>query len=241
MIHDTAIISSSAVIDENVSIGPYSIIHAGVRIGENTVIGPYCEIGVQTRLAKKNDLVIGANSIIRSHSVFYIGSEFSSGLITGHNVNVRENTVAGCSLQIGSYSEIQGDTHFGKYVRLQSNVFVGKYSTVEDYVWLLPHCILTNDSTPPSDYLIGPKLLKFSTICAGALVMPGITIGRHSMVAANACVTRDVGDYTLVAGVPAKPIKSTKDLVLKDGTNRQAYPWPHHFSRGYPSDIFGDI
>lgn len=241
MIHETAIISSTAVIGENVTVGPCSIIHSGVHIGKNTVIGSFCEIGIQTRLAMSNKLVIGADSLIRSHSVFYIGSEFANGLITGHNVNVRENTVAGCSLQIGSYSEVQGDTRFGKYVRLQSNVFVGKYSTIDDYVWLLPHCILTNDLTPPSENLLGPKLLKFCTICAGALVMPGVTIGRHSMVAAKACVTRDVADYTLVAGVPAKPIKSTKDLVLRDGTNRPAYPWANHFRRGYPSDIFGDI
>lgn len=241
MIHSTAIVSREADIGENVSIGPYSIIHAGVQIGKNSSIGSHCEIGIHTRLASKNELVIGADATIRSHSVFYLGSKFADGLITGHNVNVRENTEAACSLQIGSYSEIQGDSTFGKYVRLQSNVFIGKYSSVEDYVWLLPHCILTNDLTPPSDHLVGPKVLKFATICAGALVMPGVTVGQHSMVAAHACVTRDVSDYMLVAGIPAKPIKSTKDLVLRDGTNRSAYPWAHHFTRGYPSNFVEDI
>lgn len=241
MIHDTAIVSKESDIAKNVIIGPYSIIHAGVKIGKNTSIGSHCEIGVHTRLASKKELVIGANSTIRSHSVFYLGSQFDDGLITGHNVNVRENIIAARSLQIGSYSELQGDSTFGKYVRLQSNVFVGKYSVIEDYVWLLPYSMLTNDLTPPSDHLIGPKLLKFATICAGALIMPGITIGRHSMVAAQACVTRDVSDYTLVAGIPAKPIKSTMDLLLRDGTNRAAYPWAHHFTRGYPPSIVEEI
>ena len=61
MIHPTAIISSKAIILDNVEIGPYSIIYENVIIGNNSKIGAYCEVGIDTPLAKEKKLFIGNN------------------------------------------------------------------------------------------------------------------------------------------------------------------------------------
>jgi UDP-3-O-[3-hydroxymyristoyl] glucosamine N-acyltransferase len=72
-----AVVSKNAKIGPGVTIDPFAIIHGGVTLEPEVIIGAYCEIGVPTPLAKMQRLVIGPRSIIRSHSVFYIGSEFA--------------------------------------------------------------------------------------------------------------------------------------------------------------------
>lgn len=236
-IHATAIISKNAKIGENVTIGAYSIIHDGVAIGDDTKIGSYCELGIKTPLSKSEKLAIGKGSVIRSHSVFYQGSTFDERLQTGHNVIVRENTVGGINLQIGSQSDINGDCSFGDYTRLHSNVFVGKKATIGNFVWLLPFTILTNDPHPPSDTLLGVTIKDYAIISARVTALPGVIIGQESLVAAGSLVTRDVAAASVVAGIPAKPFCEINDIKLSTHPDRSAYPWREHFHRGYPEDI----
>ncbi len=191
-IHATSFVSPKAKIANSVRIGPFCIVHDNVEIGENTVIEGYCEIGKPTQLGNGSPLIIERESLVRSYSVFYESSRFGEKLITGHHVTVRENTLAGGNCQFGSYSDIQGDCELGQYVRLQSNVFISKNSQIGSFVWLLPYALLTNDPTPPSNLLIGPVIEDFVTISARATILPGIRIGRGALIAANACVTKDV-------------------------------------------------
>ena len=103
-IHPTALISPKAHIADSVRVGAFSIVHANVVLAENAVIESYCELGLATSLSDGSPLSIGENSRVRSHSVFYEGSSFGSGLITGHRVTVQEGTVAGVNLQLGTLS-----------------------------------------------------------------------------------------------------------------------------------------
>ncbi len=236
-LHKTASVSLKAKIGINVTVGPYTIIHDNVVIGDNVDIGAYCELGIPTPLGDGSALEIADNSLIRSHSVFYESSTFGHSLTTGHRVTVRENTVAGINFQIGTLTEIQGDCNIGDYVRFQSNVFVGKYTSIEDFVWVLPYVTFTNDPTPPSNMLIGCTIKKFATISANSTILPGVIVGENSLVAACSCVTKDVPEFKVVAGNPAKVLKSVQSVFLRDGSGRSAYPWVNHFSRGYPPGI----
>ncbi|MDP0590168.1 MAG: hypothetical protein QS748_13665 [Candidatus Endonucleobacter bathymodioli] len=92
--HQTSIISNNATIGGNVSIGQFTTIYDNVIIGDNVTIEGYCEIGVSNNLSEGLPLYIGNNSHIRSHSIFYEGSKFEEGLVTGHRVTVREKTAA---------------------------------------------------------------------------------------------------------------------------------------------------
>jgi acetyltransferase-like isoleucine patch superfamily enzyme len=223
-----------------VEIGPFSIIHGNVILGNRVKVGAYCELGISTPLGDGTPLIIGDDSLIRSHSVFYESSSFGAGLTTGHHVTVREKTIAGAGFQIGTLSEIQGDCVVGDYVRFQSNVFVGKKTTIGNFVWILPYVVLTNDPTPPSNVLIGCTIEDYATIAAASVVLPGVIVGHHSLVAAQACVTKNVPPNMVVAGVPASVVGDAKTIKLRDGSNRPAYPWTHHFSRGYPASVTAD-
>ncbi len=239
-VHPSSYVSPEAKLGEGVEVGPFSIIHKNVILGNRVKVGAYCELGISTSLGDGTPLFISDDSLIRSHSVFYESSSFGPGLITGHRVTVREKTLVGAGFQIGTSSEIQGDCIVGNYVRLQSNVFIGKKTTIGNFVWILPYVVLTNDPTPPSDVLIGCTIEDYASISAASVVLPGVTVGHHSLVAAHACVTRNTPPNMIVAGVPARVVGNASIIKLRDGSGRPAYPWMRHFTRGYPASIIAD-
>lgn len=240
-ISPSAIVSSEAELGTDVDIGPYCIVHAGVRIGSGSQIGAYCELGVPTPLAAAEPLSIGPGATIRSHSVLYAGSSFGDGLETGHRVVVRERTRAGSGLRLGTLGDIQGDCTIGDYARLHSGVFVAKGSRLGHFVWLMPHVLLTNDPTPPSEVCLGCTVEDYAVLAARAVLMPGVRVGRRALVAAAACVTEDVTEGMLVAGVPAREIGRADRVRLRDGSGRSAYPWSGHFARGYPPEALARL
>jgi acetyltransferase-like isoleucine patch superfamily enzyme len=233
-IHPTAIVSEGARIAQNVVVGPYSIVHKNVMIEEGTVIGSHCEIGHPVQNSTDGDpLIIGKNSLIRSHSIFYENSTFGENLATGHRVTVREKTFAGRNLQIGTLSDVQGHCEIGNFVKFHSNVHIGQRSKISDYVWIFPYVVLTNDPHPPSDILLGVTLEKYVAVATMSIILPGVTVKEGALVGAHSSVSRDVEPDTVVAGSPAKYICDTDKIKLKDGSNKSAYPWRRHFHRGY--------
>ena len=236
-IHPTAIVSANAKLGSNIKIDAFSIIHENVQIGDNCEIGSYCEIGIKNHLSQDFPLIIGAGSIIRSHSVFYNGSIFGEKLITGHRVTVRENTKAGINFQIGTLSDIQGHCEIGDYVRLHSNVHIGQRSKIGNFVWIFPYVVLTNDPHPPSDILIGVTIDDFAAIATMSVILPGAAVARGVLIGAHSSLKGSTEPNMVYAGSPAKLICEAKKIKLQDGSNKSAYPWNKHFHRGYPEEI----
>ncbi|MCU8006058.1 MULTISPECIES: acyltransferase [Shewanella] len=233
-IHPAAIVSNKAVIGENVTIGPYSIIHDDVVIGDNSTIEAFCELGVKNKFCDDAPLVLGENSYIRSHSIFYKSSTFGNNLVTGHRVTVREKTKAGLHFQIGTLGDIQGHCEIGDYVKCHSNVHIGNKSKIGNYVWIFPYVVLTNDPHPPSEVLIGCEINDFAVIATMSVILPGVKIASDTLIGAGSIVGKNVDEGWVVAGNPAKPICPINKINLKDGSGRKAYPWRTHFHRGYP-------
>jgi len=229
-------ISSKARIGKNVTIGPFTTIHDGVEIGDNSVIGSNCVLGIPTKLAKLETLVIAEDSFIRSHSVFYIGSEFGPHLVTGHSVIVRENIQGGRNLQIGGATELDPNTAFGNFVKIHSRVNIAGQTVIGDFVWIYPAVVLTNDPLPPSDVVEGITIKDMAIIASNSFLMPGVTVGTGSIVGAKSVVKHDVPDVHCVSGDPAKVVCRIDRLVnLEHGLS---YPWPTHFRTGYPEESF---
>lgn len=239
-IHPSSYVSPEAKLGDGVEVGAFSIIHPNVILGNRVKVGSYCELGIPISHGDGTPLIIGDDSFIRSHSVFYESSSFGPGMTTGHHVTVREKTTAGVGFQIGTLSEIQGDCSVGDYTRFQSSVFVGKTTVIGNFVWILPYVVLTNDPTPPSNVLMGCIIEDYASVAAASVVLPGVTVGHHSLVAAQACVTKNVPPNMVVAGVPARVVGNANAIKLRDGSNRSAYPWTRHFTRGYPASVTAD-
>ena len=113
-------------------------------------------------------------------------------------------------------------TNFGRFIKLGKNVFINHACsfldiggiTIEDDVQIGPRVNLTSENHPldPADrktVILQPILIKRNAwIGAGATILPGVTIGENAIVAAGAVVSRDVPPNTVVAGIPAKVVKS---------------------------------
>lgn len=236
-IHPTAIVHPKANLAAGVEVGAFTIIHENVVIGEDSTIESHSILGHPSPLAEGVPLNIGRNAYIRSHSIFYQGSTFGNGLTTGHRVTVRERTTAGDNLQIGTLSDIQGHCSIGNYVRFHSNVHIGQKSKIGNFVWIFPYVVLTNDPHPPSSVCIGATVDDFAAIATMSVVLPGVKIGKGALVGAHSSVSRDVAPETVVVGAPAKFVCNAGEIKLKDGSDRAAYPWRTHFSRGYPEHV----
>ena len=240
MIHPTALIDPAARLGDGVEVGPFSIVHGDVELGEGTVVGSHCELGHPSVAGDVGPLRIGAGSLIRSYSLFYAGSTFGPRLQTGHRVTVREGVEAAEDLRIGTLCDLQGDASFGRHVRLHSNVHIGQGSTVEEFVWIFPYVVLTNDPHPPSDgFHVGAVIERFAVVATSSVVLPGVRVGEGSLVAAHALVREDVPPGAICAGVPGKVRGSVEAIRLSDDSG-PAYPWRRHFHRGYPEDVVRD-
>ena len=139
-----------------------------------------------------------------------------SGTKIWQNAQVREHARIGdhCILSKGVY--IDAGVTIGNHVKIQNNVSVFHGVTLEDGVFCGPHCVFTNDKVPRAinpdgslkaadDWTVTPTLVKTgASIGANAAILCGGTIGRWAMVGAGAVVTRNVPDYGLVLGNPAR-------------------------------------
>lgn len=186
-----------------------------INIGARPHIGGFVILG-EDPADSNGTLVIGDNAVIRSHSVIYRDVTIGRNLRTGHGVLIREGTTIGDDVLIGTGTVIDGHASIGSRVSIQSRVYIPINTTIEDHVFIGPCAVLTNDKYPirKSYELRGPVLRKGATIGAGAVILPDIHIGEGAMVAAGACVTRDVPAWKLAIGCPAEIRDLPEDLCV---------------------------
>lgn len=141
-----------------------------------------------------------------------------SGTVVWHLAQIREHAVVGESCIIGRGAYVGPGVRIGDRVKIQNHALVYEPSVVEDGVFIGPAVVFTNDYFPRSvepdgrlkdhdDWEAVPVIVREgASIGARAVCVAPVTVGRWAMVAAGAVVTRDVPDFALVAGVPARRI-----------------------------------
>lgn len=150
--------------------------------------------------------VIGDDATIRSGTIVYADVQVGDGFTTGHDALVRERTDIGDDVIVGTQTVIDGTTTVGSRVSLQTGVYVPSHTTIGSDVFVGPRAVLTNDPYPIREDvdLVGPALEDHVSIGANATLLPGVTVGEGSFVAAGAVVTDDVPSETLAVGAPAR-------------------------------------
>jgi acetyltransferase-like isoleucine patch superfamily enzyme len=117
-------------------------------------------------------------------------------------------------------------------------VHIGQKSTIGNFVFIYPYVVFTNDPHPPSNICVGPTVGDYSQIAVFSVLLPGVKIGKHCLVGAGSIVGKNVEDYALVVGNPAKPVKDVRELKSRE-TQKSHYPWPYNFERGMPWEGIG--
>lgn len=148
-----------------------------------------------------------------AHESAYVdpGSEIGEGTKIWHFAHVMKGARIGQRSIIGQNVNVDGGTLIGNNVKIQNNVSIYTGVVIEDDVFLGPSCVLTNVTNPRSQVnrhaLYEQTLLKRGcTIGANATIVCGTTIGRYAFVGAGSVVTKDVPDFALVVGNPARQI-----------------------------------
>ena len=137
------------------------------------------------------------------------GATIGAGTKIWHFSHIFNGALIGERCVLGQNTMVAGGAIIGNNVKIQNNVSVYSGVSVEDDVFLGPSCVLTNVSNPRSQVnrqSIYEKTLirRGATVGANATIIPGITLGRYCFISAGAVVTRDVPDYAMMKGVPAK-------------------------------------
>ncbi|MCL4550349.1 MAG: acetyltransferase [Bacteroidetes bacterium] len=142
-----------------------------------------------------DDVEIGDGTKIWHFSHVQKGARIGKNSVLGQNVNVGTNVV------------------IGNFVKIQNNVSVYEGVELEDYVFCGPSMVFTNIIDPRSkypqvgsQYYIKTLVKEGASLGANSTIVCGHTIGKFAFIGAGAVVTKEVPDYALVVGNPAKQV-----------------------------------
>ena len=139
------------------------------------------------------------------------GAEIGDGCRIWHWVHISAGAKIGKDCSFGQGVFVGNQVKIGHNVKIQNNVSVYDNVTLEDDVFCGPSMVFTNVYNPRSavtrkDEYRDTLVRRGATIGANATIVCGCTIGRYAFIAAGAVVNKDVPDYALMAGVPAKQL-----------------------------------
>jgi UDP-2-acetamido-3-amino-2,3-dideoxy-glucuronate N-acetyltransferase len=153
------------------------------------------------------------NFYVDDHAVVDDGVEIGEGTKIWHFTHVQSGTTIGAKCSLGQNVNVGNNVTIGDHVKIQNNVSVYEGVTLEDYVFCGPSMVFTNILNPRSKYpqrgaeFYAKTLVKEgASLGANCTIVCGNTIGRHAFVGAGAVVTKDVPDFALVVGAPAKTL-----------------------------------
>jgi UDP-2-acetamido-3-amino-2,3-dideoxy-glucuronate N-acetyltransferase len=171
-----------------------------------------CQDALMAPLATKTPSVNGRHSyFVHESAVIDENVEIGEGTTIWHFSHLLKNCRVGDHCRIGQNVVIGPEVHIGHGVKIQNNVSVYEGVTLEDDVFCGPSMVFTNVFNPRSEIKrmdeLRPTLVRRgATLGANCTIVCGVTIGQYAFVGAGAVVIKDVPDFALVVGNPARLI-----------------------------------
>lgn len=205
MIDPRAIVDASAVVADDVEIGPFSIIGANVEIGAGTVIGPHVVVKGPTVIGKNNRIYQFSSVGEDTPDLKYQGED--TRLVIGDNNVIRE----GVTIHRGTVQD-RSETTIGNDNLIMAYVHIGHDSVIGN------HCILINNAA-----LAGHVWVDDWAILGGfTLVHQFCKIGAHSFTGMGSAVGKDVPAYVMVSGNPAAAKGINAEGLRRRGYSKEA-------------------
>lgn len=139
------------------------------------------------------------------------GASIGNGSRVWHWVHVCAGAVIGEDCSLGQNVFVANRVVLGNKVKVQNNVSIYDNVTIEDEVFCGPSMVFTNVINPRAtverkDEYRDTRVKRGASLGANCTIVCGVTIGQYALIGAGAVVTKDVPDFALMAGVPAKRI-----------------------------------
>ena len=188
-------------------------------LGQGTIVDPDVIVGYRYH-KDCGSARIGKNGILRMGTVIYGDVTIGDHFQTGHYALIRARVRLGDYCCIFHRATVEGIVRMGNGVRIMAHVYIPSRTWFGDHVFVGPSVTFLNDRTPgryPNEKVPTPRAATIEdhvVIGGGATILPGVTIGAQSFVAAGAVVNKDVPPRSLVVGVPGR-----------------AHPLPDHLDR----------
>ena len=155
------------------------------------------------------------NSKWKAHETAIVdeGAEIGAGTRIWHFSHVSSGSRIGESCTLGQNVFVAPNVNIGNFCKIQNNVSVYEGVELEDYVFCGPSMVFTNILNPRcefpqrgAEFYIPTKVKRGASLGANSTIVCNTTIGKRAFVAAGAVVTRDVPDYAMVMGAPARQV-----------------------------------
>ena len=204
----------SAEVHPTATVYPGTVLGDGVKVLEYAVVGKQPSLSPRST-AKREELPpaeIGEETIVSTGATVFAGTTIGARVILGDQSCVRERVVVGDGVVIGRGSLVENDTTIGAMTTIQAEAYITAYSTLEEYVFIAPCVVTTNDNlmgrTERRRALVkGPIIRRGARIGGGAVLLPGVEIGEEAFVGAGAVVTKPVEPRMVVVGNPARVMR----------------------------------
>jgi len=222
------VVMEDVVIGRDCRIGHNVVIHRGTKIGsrvridDNTVIGKLpmkAAFSVLKPVSNLPPAVIGDDCLIGAGVVIYAGSVLGRKILVADQSSIREDVSVGDCTIVGRGVAIENHTKIGSYVKLETDSYITAHSVIEDGCFIAPMVCTTNDNfmgrtEERFKHTKGPHIKRGGRVGANATLLPGLVVGEDGVVAAGSVVTRDVPEYKIVLGAPAKEFRDTPEEQL---------------------------
>lgn len=172
------------------------------------------------------------NFYVNEYAVVDDGVEIGEGTKIWHFSHIQAGSKIGKKCVFGQNVNVGNNVSIGDFVKVQNNVSIYEGVTLEDYVFCGPSMVFTNILDPKCKYpqvgasfYIKTLVKEGASLGANSTIVCGNTIGKHCLVGAGSVVTKDVPDYALVVGNPARVIGwvSEAGKRLNFDNNKEAY------------------
>jgi acetyltransferase-like isoleucine patch superfamily enzyme len=216
-IGEFAIVRKDVRLGDNVIIHPHVIVNSGANIGAGVEVFPYTLIGKEPKGAGATArtpsftraIIIGVNSKIGPGAVVFYDVEIGENTLLGDGASVREQCVIGSRCIISRYVTINYNTRIGDGTKIMDLTHITGNCIIGNDVFVSTGVFTANDNRIGAagyheEDIQGPTIENAAMIGAGAVLLPGVRIGRGAIVGAGSVVTRDVHPDSTVIGIPAR-------------------------------------
>lgn len=182
-------------------IHPAAIVEPGAKIGEGTSIQAFTQILPNAR--------IGKNCRIGHNVVIYGDCVIGDNCLVGDGAVLRPGTVIGNDSIFGTMSVSEGKNQIGNRVTIHSQCHITQTVVIEDDVFIAPFFCGANTKRISHGrgfpvLMEGYHIKRGARIAIGVLILPDVTIGEECLIGVGAVVTKDIPDYSIAFGAPAR-------------------------------------